>query len=71
MLRSMYDSVKTCVKVNASYIQYFDNHTGVKRELSRESHYLPCINDLSEQLKDETADIVTINALQLFFLVSC
>ena len=70
MLRSIYDSVKSCVKVNGSYTQYFDSHTGVKQgEPLSPLLFIFFINDLSEHLKDETADIVTINELQLFSLL--
>ena len=70
MLRSIYDSVKSCVKVNGSYTQYFDSHAGVKQgEPLSPLLFIFFINDLSEQLKDETADIVTINELQLFSLL--
>lgn len=30
MLRTIYESVKSCVKVNGSYTQYFDSYMGVK-----------------------------------------
>ena len=39
MLRSIYDTVKSCVEVNDSYTQYFDSYTGVKQG---GGHFLPC-----------------------------
>ena len=70
MLRLIYDSVKSYVKVNGSYTQYFDSHTGVKQgEPLSPLLFIFFINDLLGHLKDKSADIVRINELQRFFLL--
>ena len=52
------------------YPLLFDSHMGVKQgESLSPLLFMFFINDLSEHLEDETADIVTINELQLFSLL--
>lgn len=70
MLKSMYCSVKTCVKVNGNLSDYFDSYMGVKQgETLSPLLFIMFINDMEESLYDVNADIISLNELQIFMLL--
>ena len=70
MLRSMYASVKSCVRVNGSLSQFFDSYMGVKQgESLSPLLFIIFINDMSDALVNGTFDNVTIDEIQIFLLL--
>ena len=70
MLRAMYASVKSCVRVNGSLSDFFDSYMGVKQgESLSPLLFILFINDMSESLSNGTFDTVTIDELQIFLLL--
>lgn len=70
MLRTIYEKVKSCVKVNGSYTQYFDSYMGVKQgEPLSPLLFIFFINDMSRYLYEDSADLVSINEIQMFILL--
>ena len=70
MLQSMYKSVKICVKTHGSVSDYFDSCLGVKQgETLSPLLFIMFINDMSTQLYDDHADVISLNELQIFLLL--
>ena len=70
MLQAIYKSVKSCVKVKGSLSEFFDSYMGVKQgEPLSPLLFIFFINDMSTYLHDNTADLVTIEELQIFLLL--
>ena len=70
MLRAMYASVKSCVRVNGSLSNFFDSYMGVKQgESLSPLLFILFINDMNEALSNGTFDTVTIDELQIFLLL--
>lgn len=70
MLQAIYKSVKSCVKVKGSLSEFFDSYMGVKQgEPLSPLLFIFFINDMSTYLHDDTADLVTIEELQIFLLL--
>ena len=70
MLTSIYQSVKSCVKVNGSCSDFFDSYAGVKQgEPLSPLLFIFFVNDMHEYLYDESVDMVTVNELQIFLLL--
>ena len=72
MLQSIYESVKSCVRVNQSLTNYFESHKGVKQgEPLSPLLFLFFINDIKSQLYDDRIDCFKIEEIQLFVLLFC
>lgn len=70
MLKAIYKSVKSCVKVKGSLSQYFNSYMGVKQgEPLSPLLFIFFINDMANYLYDDNADLVTIDELQIFLLL--
>ena len=69
-LQAMYNSVKTCIKVNRSLTQYFDSYIGVKQgEPLSPLLFILFINDMSTSFYDDTVEAISIDELQVFLLL--
>ena len=70
MLRAIYESVKSCVRVNGRLSDYFDSYMGVKQgEPLSPLLFIFFIDDMAKALKDDTQDYITLNELQIFLLL--
>lgn len=70
MLRSMYNSVKSCVQVNGSLSEYFDSYMGVKQgESLSPLLFIFFVNDMHTCLQQNTFDVISIDELQIFLLL--
>ena len=70
MLRAIYESVKSCVRVNGRLSDYFDSYMGVKPgEPLSPLLFIFFINDMTESLKNNTQNFITLNEFQIFPLL--
>jgi len=70
MLQAMYESVKSCVRVNGALSDNFESYMGVKQgEPLSPLLFIFFINDMYIQLQDEQLETFTIEELQLYLLL--
>ena len=66
----MYESVKSCVRVNGSLTDYFDSYMGVKQgEPLSPLLFILFVNDMNSYLNDLSGDVFTLDQLQIFLLL--
>lgn len=70
ILKSMYSSVKSCVKVNGELTDYFDTFMGVRQgEPLSPFLFIYFINDMQEFIRNDNIDAFTIDQLQIYLLL--
>lgn len=70
MLEVIYNSVKTCVRVNGNRSDYFDSYTGVKQgEPLSPLLFIFFINDMYDSLYDNSVESFNLEDLKLFVLL--
>ena len=70
MLRAIYESVKSSVRVNGKLSDYFDTYMGVKQgEPLSPLLFIFFINDMSAALQNDGIDLISIEEMQIFLLL--
>ena len=70
MLQRIYESFKTCIRVNGTLTDYFNSYKGVKQgEPLSPILFLFFINDMYNALYDDHVDVFSIDDIQLFMLL--
>ena len=70
MLQSMYNSVKSCVRVNGVLSDYFDSYMGVKQgEPLSPLLFVFFVNDMYKSFQGDDNDIFTLDEIQIFLLL--
>ena len=68
-LQSMYSTVKSCVRVNGTLSEFFDNYIGVKqREPLSPLLFIFIVNDMSSYLQTDSLDYLSIDELQIYMI---
>ena len=69
-LRSMYSTVKLCIKYNSSFSQYFDSYIGLKQGVpSLPLLFMLFVNDIVNNINSDLNDIFTTNDIKLFLIL--
>jgi len=69
-LQSMYDKVKSCVRVNGSLTEFFDSYMGVKQgEPLSPLLFIFFINDMYTYLQTDSEEYFSIDELQIYLLL--
>jgi hypothetical protein len=70
MLRKIYESVKSCVRVNSEYTDFFESHMGLKQgEPLSPLLFLFFINDMENYISSDNIDAVNIEELKIYLLL--
>ena len=69
-VRSMYITVKSCVKYKSSYSNFFDSTVGLKQgDPSSPLLFMLFVNDINDNINNDLANIFTVNELKLFLIL--
>ena len=69
-LKSMYSTVKLCIKYNSSFSQIFDSYIGLKQgDPSSPLLFMLFVNDIANNINSDLDDIFTTNDLKLFLIL--
>ena len=69
-VKSMYSTVKLCIKYKNSFSQFFDSHTGLKQgDPSSPVLFMLFVNDMIDCINSNINDIFTIDELKLFIIL--
>lgn len=69
-IKSMYSRVKSCIKFNSSFSDFFDTHIGLKQgDPSSPLLFMLFVNDLNNSINTDLNDIFTIDELKLFLIL--
>ena len=69
-LRSMYDSVKSCLRLYSEYSPFFESKMGVKQgDPCSPMIFMMFVNDLIENINHDIDDIFTYREFSLFLLL--
>ena len=69
-IKSMYTTVKSCVKYKSSYSKFFDSCIGLKQgDPSSPLLFMFFVNDIIENINKNIQNIFSINELKLFFIL--
>ena len=70
MLKGIYNRVKSCVRINGNVTEFFESYMGVKQGENLSPLLFICfINDLYDNIKNNTFDTFSIDDLQIFLLL--
>ena len=70
MLKAIYESVNSCVRVNGKLSDHFDTYMGVKQgEPLSPLLFIVFINDMSATLENDGIDSISIDELQIFLVL--
>ena len=69
-VKSMYSTVKLCIKYKNSFSQFFDSHIGLKQgDPSSPILFMLFVNDMIDCINSNINDIFTIDELKLFIIL--
>ena len=69
-IKSMYTTVKSCIKYKSSYSRFFDLNVGLKQgDPSSPLLFMFFVNDIIENINTDLNNIFTINELKIFFIL--
>lgn len=69
-IKSMYTTVKSCVKYNSTYSNFFDSSIGLKQgDPSSPLLFMFFVNDIIENINTDLQNIFSINELKLFLIL--
>ena len=69
-IRSMYNTVKSCIRYQASRSSFFESHVGLKQgDPSSPFMFMLFINDITESIISNFEDIFTVDELKIFMLL--
>ena len=69
-IKSMYTTVKSCVKYKSSYSGFFDSNMGLKQgDPSSPLLFMLFVNDIMENINADLQNIFSINELKLFLIL--
>lgn len=69
-IRSMYTTVKLCIKYKSSFSQYFSSHIGLKQgDPSSPLLFMLFVNDILDNINANLGDIFTVDELKLFLIL--
>jgi hypothetical protein len=66
----MYTTVKSCVRYNSTYSDFFNSHIGLKQgDPSSPLIFMSFVNDLIDNINTDLEGIFTIYELKLFLIL--
>ena len=69
-IRSMYNTVKSCIRYQASRSSFFESHVGLKQgDPSSPLMFMLFINDITESINSNFEDIFTVDELKIFMML--
>ena len=69
-IKSMYTTVKSCVKYNSTYSNFFDSSVGLKQgDPSSPLLFMFFVNDIVQNINTNLQNVFTINELKLFLIL--
>ena len=69
-IKSMYATVKLCIKYNNNFSQFFDSHIGLKQgDPSSPILFMLFVNDMIDTINSNINDIFTTNEIKLFLIM--
>ena len=69
-IKSMYASVKLCIKYNNTFSQFFDSHIGLKQgDPSSPILFMLFVNDMIDSINSNLNGIFTTNEIKLFLIL--
>ena len=69
-IKSMYTTVKSCIKYKSSYSRFFDSNVGLKQgDPSSPLLFMFFVNDIIENINTDLNNIFTMNELKIFLIL--
>ena len=69
-IKSMYATVKLCVKYNNTFSQFFDSHIGLKQgDPSSPILFMLFVNDMLQQINSNLDGIFTLDEIKIFLIL--
>lgn len=69
-IKSMYNTVKLCIKYKSSFSQFFDSHIGLKQgDPSSPLLFMLFVNDIIDNINSDLSHIFSVNELKLFLIL--
>ena len=69
-IKSMYNTVKLCVRYKSSFSQFFDSYIGLKQgDPSSPLLFMLFVNDIIDNINSDLSHIFSVNELKLFLIL--